>query len=109
MNKLEWYVLRNNFNTGKIESFNVLNNWEDRLKKIRKKTKNKEEFKEQVKREFMYYYWCKTEYEILVSGLFAKSIDDFQKIDIWTQLEPNLNNIINYIINKMNFKFYGRN
>ena len=109
MNKLEWYVLRNNFNTGKIESFNVLNNWEDRLKKIRKKTKNKEEFKEQVKREFMYYYWCKTEYEILVSSLFAKSIDDFQKIDIWTQLEPNLNNIINYIINKMNFKFYGRN
>lgn len=97
--KLEYYVLaeRNN----KIIRYNVLNNWEEDIKKIRKKIKKKTELKEWLIKEFKYYYWIKTENEIIVSGLFGK---EFEKIDIWYQLELNIDIITDYIWEKMKFK-----
>lgn len=106
--KLEWYVLNHDFNSKKIISYNVLNGWEDALKEARKKKKfnNRETLKNYLKREFMYYYWCKAECEISVGGLFVKDIDkDLFKIDIWSQLEPNLDRITDYVISAMNFRF----
>lgn len=102
---LKWYVLKENFNTRKIEKYNVLSGWEDDIKKARKKCKTKEELKEWLKREFMYYYWSKCECEIFVAGLFTKDPKDFQKIDIWTQLEPNLDVITDYVCRELNLKF----
>ena len=50
----------------------------------------------------MYYYWSKSECEFFISDLHG---NDYEKIDIWRQIEPNLNNIVDYINLKMDLKF----
>ena len=98
---LEWYVLEKDSNTRKLTRINVLNDYrvDEIMKKIKKeKAKTYEEIKEIIKRELMYYYWCKTEHEVLISGLFDDDLESAEKIDIWYQLEPNLNRIVEYFI-----------
>lgn len=102
---LKWYVLYQNFNKEEIEFYNVLQGWEERIRKARKKVKTKTEFKEWLKKEFMYYYWSRSEYEIVVGGLFSEYPKEFKKVDIWSQIEPNLDIITDYIIKEMKFKF----
>lgn len=102
---LKWYVLHQNFNKEEIEFYNVLQGWEERIRKARKKVKTKTEFKEWLKKEFMYYYWSRSEYEIVVGGLFSEYPKEFKKVDIWSQIEPNLDIITDYIIKEMKFKF----
>lgn len=63
----EWMVLYHNFNSDKIEQYNVLKYREDDIKKIRKKCKTKEEFSEKLKREMMYYYWSKCQWELIIT------------------------------------------
>lgn len=109
--ELKWFVLRHDFNSNKIVMYNVLKNWEEPLKANRKKKRftDRDSLKEYLRKELMYYYWCKSEHEIAVGSLFVKDIEkDLTKIDIWTQLEPNLDNITDYIIATMNFKFNKR-
>ncbi len=102
---LKWYVLHQNFNKEEIEFYNVLQGWEERIRKARKKVKTKTEFKEWLKKEFMYYYWSRSEYEIVVGGLFSEYPKEFKKVDIWSQIEPNLDRITEYVIKEMGFRF----
>lgn len=102
---LKWYVLHQSFNKEEIEFYNVLQGWEERIRKARKKVKTKTEFKEWLKKEFIYYYWSRSEYEIVVGGLFSEYPKEFKKVDIWSQIEPNLDIITDYIIKEMKFKF----
>lgn len=77
----------------------------------RKKARKNKEFKdyaslkEWLRKEFMYYYWSKCEAEIAVGGLFIKSIEELEKIDIYSQLQPNLDRITEYVIKEMGFRF----
>lgn len=106
--KLEWYVLNYDFNKKKIVNQNIFyNGTPDDLRKARrnKKFTNREELKEYLKKDFMYHYWSRAESEILVGGLFAKNDEDFEKIDVYRQLEMNLDQITDYVINKMKFVF----
>lgn len=105
--KLEWYVLRHDFNKKKIIRYNVLKNWEEDLKIARRKKKfdSKETLKEWLRKELMYYFWSKSEHEIAVGGLFSKYPEEFEKIDIWYQIELNLDIMTDYIIKEMNFRF----
>lgn len=98
---LEWYVLEKDSNTRELIRINVLNDYrvDEIMKRIKKeKAKTYEEIKEIIKRELMYYYWCKTEHEVLISGLFDDNLENAEKIDIWYQLEPNLDRIVEYFI-----------
>lgn len=101
---LEWNVLYNDFNSKEIKPYNILGySFPEELAKAIKKNKieNKEQLKEYLKRDFMYHYWCKSEFEIAVGGLHMKDLTEFEKIDIWYQIEMNFDNIIDYIILKM--------
>lgn len=104
---LKWYVLKHNFNSRQVEPYNALSGWEDDIKLSRKKGKfkTKQEFKDWLLREFRYYYWSKSECEIVVGGLHIKNENELQKIDIFYQLEPNIDIIVDYIIKELNFKF----
>lgn len=102
---LEWYVLRDDFNSREVKRYNCLANWEDKIKKARKQCKTREELRTWLRKQFMYYYWSKAEHEIQVAGLFAKHENEFKKIDIWYQLELNLDTITDYIILKLKFRF----
>ena len=102
---LEWNVLRYDCNKNKIVPYNILGySFAEELAKAIKKQKieTREQLKEYLKREFMYHYWSKSECEIAMGGLHTNfKAEDFEKIDMWYQIEMNFENIINYIIFKM--------
>lgn len=97
--KLEYYVLAEKNN--KIIRYNVLNDWEEDIRKIKKEIKKKTELKEWLIKEFKYYYWSRAEHEVIVSDLFNKTS---KKIDVWYQLELNIDIITDYVWEKMKFK-----
>lgn len=101
---LEWYVLKWDFNSKKVVNYNILQ-WlkEDIANEVRlKHICNKNMLQEYLKRQFMYYYWSKTESEFFISDLHG---DDYEKVDIWRQIEPNLNHIVEYVDKSMDLKF----
>lgn len=102
--KLEYYVYIADFNTKQIKHYNVLAGTEliDKLYKNKNKIKNREEFKEIVRRYLSYHFWSKSEYETIICGLFS---DKEEKIDPYKQIEPNLDIIVDYIIKETEFKF----
>lgn len=98
--KLEWNVLRHDFNSNRIVTYNVFGDSfkEELYKKYRsKKITNLEELKECIKRHCMYYYWSKCEHEIAMGGLNSNYPEEFEKIDVWHQLEINLDHIVQYV------------
>lgn len=102
--KLEWYVLKWDSNQKKVVNYNILE-WilEDLAKEVRSKhIYNKSILREYLKTQFMYCYWSKTECEFYVSDLHG---DDYEKIDIWRQIEPNLNQIVEYVNTQCDLKF----
>lgn len=104
---LKYYAIRYDFNSRQIKPYNALAGWEEDIKKARKQKKfsTKEEFKNWLDGQFQYYYWSKSECEILVGGLHIRDEKELEKIDIYYQLKPNLDIITDYIIKELNFKF----
>lgn len=101
---LEWNVIKYDINNKKLVKFNIFNHYgfyED-VKKLLKQYKNKNEFAEELKKDLMYYFWCKAEYEILISGLFSKDPNETEKIDIYDQITLNYDRFVNYILDNKN-------
>lgn len=67
---LVWNVLYYNFNSRKIETYNVLGGsyFIDELKKMMKKHKDKNDFAEALKREMMYHFWSRCEWELIIEA-----------------------------------------
>ncbi len=90
--KLEWYAFRYDDNSHELKFINVLNGWEEDIaKKVRKGEKDKwrpvtdyNSFKEYIKGNLMYYYWCKAEHECLISDLCYKDCDNYPHFKIKT-------------------------
>lgn len=101
---LEWYAIREDFNTHRLEYINVLAGYKDEIKKRikREKITTYEAFKESIRIMLMSRFWSRAEYEVLVSGLFTREEDKYvYKVDVWYQLEPNLDRICEYIIKEL--------
>ena len=101
---LEWYVLRWDGSKKKVVNYNILQ-WlkEDIANEVRlKHIYDKSILKEYLKTHFLYNYWSKTECEFYISDLHG---DQYEKVDIWKQIEPNLNLIVDYVNNKMELNF----
>lgn len=100
--KLSWYVIWHESNSDKIRWLNIFNNINviKGVERSLKKYVDYPTFKEEMKRTFKYAFWSKAEYEIYVAGLCAKC--KTYKIDIWYQIEPNLDSICRYIIEEYN-------
>ena len=104
---LEWYVLIYDSNIKKIVDINIMYRIAELVgKNVRKKViYDKKTLKEFLKREFMCRYWCKYEYEIAMSGLSERDFANAEKIDVWRQIEKNLDNIVEYVNIKCDLKF----
>lgn len=65
---LEWYVYNYDSNKNKIEPFNIFRHWKlcEDIENARKKYKVRDEFIEQVRKELVYYFWSKSEYELII-------------------------------------------
>lgn len=94
--KLEWNVLIHDFNKDKIEKYNIFR--ADLFEDIKKaKCKTFVELRETIDKWAKYHYWSRAEFEIAVGGLFSKYPEKFEKIDIYRQIEMNLDRITEYV------------
>ena len=98
---MEWYVLIENFNEKKIDYYNIFNNikFSEGVKELLENFITFEDFVEKLEKKLMYAFWCKAEYEVIVSDLFETFN---KKIDIYSQVKPNIKILAEYIIEKHN-------
>ena len=105
---LHWYVLNYDCNKKKVVNQDIfLSDYEQELKKARrnKKFTDYNSLKEYLKRDFQYHYWSKAECEIAVGDVYPRSLDELEKIDMYRQIEMNLDRITEYVINQLKFRF----
>lgn len=97
---LQWNVYKRNMNTNKIEIFNIFNHYSfsKSVEKLLKNCKDKEEFKILLRKELLYYFWSKYEYEIIISS-FPYKEESEEKIDICSQIMNNYEIFVDYIWN----------
>jgi len=67
INKFKLLVKYHNFNADKIEDYDVLKYQEKFIKDLKKKSPNREEFSKSLQSEFMYRFWAKCEWELIIS------------------------------------------
>ena len=91
---MTWTVKHFNFNKNIIEDYNPLKHYDDWIKKHKKKCVTKAEFAEALKREMMWRFWSKCEWELIIST------DD--KNNIWLSPWVGCNNIEEAKINVTN-------
>lgn len=109
---LEWYAFIYDWNSKSLHNINVLGTSfaDNILKRVKhNKINNYEELREEIRMELSYYFRSKAECEVLVTDLFPKNYDDFVeravKLDVYHQLEPNLDRIVEYIMKELNIEF----
>lgn len=110
---LDWKAFYYSWGEHKLVFTNVLLGMEEEIaKKVKRGKKDKwfpvydyKTFKEWIKLELMSHYWSKSEVECLIGDWCSNPEPTLEKHDIWWQLEPNLDRICEYIINKMNINF----
>lgn len=71
---MSWKVKNYSINDNEIWDYDVLEYREPQIKKLKKKCITKEEFAEMMRREMMWQYWSRCEYEVIIS------IDDDNRI-----------------------------
>jgi hypothetical protein len=132
-NKLEWNVFREDFNQREIVVYNIFQHaaFYDAVKQIAKKRPDKETFANKVRIELSYYFWSKSEHEVIVTSWPAyidraelcRLKDTYEatkdqptpykinispvvgeKIDIYTQVIMNWDQFIDY-----SYKFFVEN
>lgn len=114
--KLEWYVLRYDTNCNKVINYNILQSstlQEELYKQVtRKKITNYKELREHLRIYFMHHFWSKSECEMLIGPIHTLGTLDYfkkiKKIDMYNQIEPNLDRIVEYIIQVLNIKFSSK-
>ena len=55
-----------------------------------------DEIKKELRSWLMYYFWSKSEHEVIVSNWVGYDFEE--KIDIWYQLYPNIDRITEYVL-----------
>lgn len=97
---IEWYVYYHDSNAQKIIKWNIFNHrsFKKEVDVLLNEKIDKEDFSEKLKREVMYYFWSKGEYEIILSPWTGRA-DDI-KIDVYDQIMMNFNRFVDYCWNE---------
>lgn len=97
---MKWNVYYYDINKRKIEIWNVFEHgsFVKYIKEHLKKYKTKEEFADKLKSELMYYYWSKSEWEIIISPWVGGDREkDSVKIDVYDQIMLNWELFVDYV------------
>lgn len=96
---MEWYVYYHDFNGKEIKPYNVLGSKYIRefIQKAKKKYRgSKEVFTEELRKELMYRFWSKSEWEIVVSAWCGGDGNEAIKIDVYDQIRLNWQPFVDY-------------
>ena len=94
---MNWNVWRHNINSGLIEIWNIFEHYnfsKDTIRDLRD-FNDKKEFSRQLQSNLMYYFWCKSEYEIILGPW--NGVADERKIDIYQQIMLNKEQFLDYV------------
>ena len=101
---LEWNVWVGDFSTGKIESHNIFEHGgflDDCRKAYNKygkgRSPDKGSFLEEIRQSLMYYYWSKSEWEIILQNWPPRKEEDGKKIDVYEQIRMNWDRFCEYL------------
>lgn len=96
---MEWNVYVEDINRREIKTYNIFDHssFREEIKSIYSKCKDKKEFAEKVKKCTMYYFWCKCEWEIVISGFPSCKIVSEKKVDVYSQVMMNFEIFIEYV------------
>ena len=95
---MEWNVWRHNINSGLMESWNIFKhyNFNEDVKSALIEYDNKEGFARYVQTSLMYYFWAKSEYEIVLAPWCGKNVKE-KLVDIYEQVMINWPHFIDYL------------
>lgn len=95
-----WNVFLFGHQTGAIEVCNIFN-YSDFKAAIEKLlatdlTKDREAFTKKVDEILLYYFWSKSNYEIVLTNCYSHSPS--RKVDVYEQITMNLTQFVDYIL-----------
>lgn len=111
MKDLEFYVLNYDWNKKKLYNFNIFNSskFNDYVKSdfenYKMNGRNYEDFKEEVRKDLMSAFWSKREYELSIGDAFDTNLDNYEKIDAYSLIVPNLDILVKYIIDNWDIEY----
>lgn len=97
---MKWYVYYENPIKRTIEKFNIFDHsWFTNACacKAEECKNDKETFAVEVKRDLMYYFWSKCEWEINLSSWINPDRCNYLKIDVYDQVMLNFEQFIDYL------------
>lgn len=105
---MKWYVLNHDFDSDKIVSFDIFRNvrFKQDVNKLLEEFVTFDDFKEKLDNALKYSFLSKAEYEMMCSGLFDRN--KAYKIDVYSQVVPNLDILARYIIEEYDRKLVER-
>lgn len=104
---MEWNVYYHNINRQTMSHFNVFDHGglTQDIIKITKKYKDKDTFCKELKRSIMYWFWSKSEWEILIYPWVGGKDGIQRKIDVFSQIMLNWHIFSEYVWkNRKEFK-----
>lgn len=97
---LEWNVFVGDFNSGEIVTDNIFDHgyfFEDCQKNYRKNRKDKAAFLAQLESDLMYYFWSKSEWEIIIGHWIGPKDAKDIKVDVYDQIKMNWSRFAEYV------------
>ena len=91
-------VIIEDINRREFKPYNVIPYLVKCYTDARKKPNTFEEFKEFVRKESMYQWWSRTEYEIILKSWPTGKVE--QKIDIYWQIMMNIDLVVNIVMDE---------
>lgn len=100
---LKWFVFVEDINMKRIKVYNIFehkdfmedcdNAWEN----YKNKHHNFAKFYEDIDGILMYYFWCKCEWEIIISNFPPSDSFKNKKVDVYQQVKINWDKFIDYL------------
>lgn len=99
LGEAEWNVYYYDINTNEIKTGNILKNLGDLIYNMRCKAESKEAFEEELRKEMMFRYWSKIEWELTVGAYGVGDGSEQQRIDVYDQIRLNWDKFVSYCWN----------
>ena len=100
---MKWNVYYHDINHKEISTFNIFDHWrfkEDIIKDLKKYKDNKEEFAKKLESNLFYYFWAKSEWEIIIAPWCGGDREkDAIKVDVHSQMMNNWEIFFDYVWN----------
>ena len=99
---MEWNVYYYDINRKQITTFNIFRHggFREDVYKLFESFDDKQGFTEAIERILLYWFWCKSEYEVLIRAWCGGNGDEEVKIDVCSQVMLNFDKFIDYVWSK---------